>query len=288
MGRARRNTRALRQSARMSPDYSWSFNPGAILAVAIVGAVYLSRWRAVRRTEGSRGAPTIRLVSFMAGLVVVLIAVVSPVDRLAEQLFSMHMVQHMLLLDVAPILCLLGLTKVLLRPATKRLHYVERRAGPFGHPLFAAFLYGTTMWVWHIPALYDAALEYPVVHVLEHLAFTLVGGLYWWHLLSPVRSRQRMGGLGPLAYMGTTKLSLGILGIALTFAPTVFYGFYENQPEYWGLSHLADQQVGGMIMALEQAVVMGAAFCLLFIRMLSESEREEQRRERYEDAAEAL
>ena len=97
-----------------------------------------------------------------------------------------------------------------------------------------------------------------------------------------------MGGLGPLAYMGTTNSRLGVLGIALTFAPTVFYDFYDKQPEYWGLSHLADQQVGGMIMALEQAVVMGAAFCLLFIRMLAESEREEQRRERYEDPAEAL
>jgi cytochrome c oxidase assembly factor CtaG len=270
----------------MSPDYSWSFSPGAIISVFAVGAIYAARWRTVRRKHGAREAPTRRLVSFMAGLVVVLIAVVSPVDRLAEQLFSMHMVQHMLLLDLAPILCLLGLTRVLLRPATKRLQYVERRAGPFGHPMFAAVLYGSTMWIWHIPALYDGALEHPVVHVLEHMTFTIAGGLYWWHLLSPIRSRRRMGGLGPLAYMGTTKLSLGILGIGLTFAPTVFYDFYANQPEYWGLSHLADQQVGGMIMALEQAVIMGAAFCLLFIRMLAESEREEQRRERYEDTAE--
>jgi putative membrane protein len=270
----------------MSPDYSWSFSPGAIIAVAVVGAVYVARWRRVRRRDGVRGAPTIRLVSFLAGLLVVLVAVVSPVDRLAEQLFSMHMVQHMLLLDLAPILCLLGLTRVLLRPATKRLQYVERRAGPFGHPMFAALLYGSTMWIWHIPALYDAALEHPVIHVFEHLTFTVAGGLYWWHLLSPVRSRHRMTGLGPLAYMGTTKLSLGVLGIGLTFAPTVFYSFYEGQPEFWGLSHLADQQVGGMIMALEQAVVMGVAFALVFVRMLAESEREEQRRERYEDTAE--
>jgi cytochrome c oxidase assembly factor CtaG len=142
-------------------------------------------------------------------------------------------------------------------------------------------LYIGGMWVWHVPALYDAALRHSALHVLEHVTFASVGLLYWWHLLSPIRSRHRLGGLGPVAYMGSTKVMLGLLGIVLTFSPTVLYDFYENGHRYWGLSALDDQAVGGALMAIEQALVMGAALAFLFVRALGESEREEQRSERY-------
>ena len=92
------------------------------------------------------------------------------------------------------------------------------------------------MWIWHVPALYDAALEHSVVHVLEHLTFALAGGLYWWHLLSPIRARKRLGGMGPVVYMVSTKLLVGLLGVGLAFAPDAIYDFYERQPGYWGLS----------------------------------------------------
>ena len=92
------------------------------------------------------------------------------------------------------------------------------------------------MWIWHVPALYDAALEHAVVHVLEHITFALAGGLYWWHLLSPIRSRKRLGGMGPVMYMVSTKVLVGLLGIGLAFAPDALYDFYETQPGYWGLS----------------------------------------------------
>ena len=190
----------------------------------------------------------------------------------------MHMVQHLLLLDLAPILVLLGLTKVLLRPLTRRLVRIERRAGLLAHPVFAIVLYVATMAVWHIPAMYDAALETPVLHVLEHVSFAIAGGLYWWHLLSPIRARQRLGGMGPVVYMLATKVFVGLLGILLAFAPDAIYDFYERQPGYWGLSPGTDQSVGGLIMALEQSIVMGVALVFLFTRALSESEREDQRR----------
>ena len=191
----------------------------------------------------------------------------------------MHMLQHLLLLDIAPILCILGLTKVILRPATRRLLPFERSW--VGHPVFAVVLYVATMWVWHIPALYDAALEQGAVHVLEHLSFGIAGALYWWHLLSPIRTRLRSSGMAPIAYMVSTKLLLGILGIGLTFSPDPLYAFYSDQPGYWGLSAGDDQAVGGLLMALEQSIVMGVALAWLFFRLLSESEAEEQRAERY-------
>jgi putative membrane protein len=232
------------------------------------------RWREVRASPG-------RLTSFLGAMALVLVALCSPVDNLADQLFFMHMVQHLLLLDLAPILVMLSLTRVLLRPLTRRLVRVERAAGPLAHPVFAIALYVAVMALWHIPAAYDAALEHPVLHVLEHVTFGLAGGLYWWHLLSPIRARQRLGGMGPVVYMLATKVLVGLLGILLAFAPHAIYDFYERQPGYWGLSPATDQAVGGLIMALEQSIVMGIALVFLFVRALGESEREEQRAERY-------
>ncbi|MEA2184383.1 MAG: hypothetical protein QOF69_3568, partial [Solirubrobacteraceae bacterium] len=107
------------------------------------------------------------------------------------------------------------------------------------------------------------------------------GGLYWWHLLSPIRARRRLGGMGPIVYMLATKVLVGLLGILLAFAPDAIYAFYERQPGYWGLSPHDDQAVGGLIMALEQSIVMGIALVFLFVRALGESERDEERAERY-------
>ncbi|MDX6721170.1 MAG: putative rane protein [Solirubrobacteraceae bacterium] len=255
--------------------------PGALLVVAAVTVVYARRWRAV---GGSIG----RLACLLAGMALVLVALVSPIDRLAEQLFFVHMVQHLLLIDLAPILVLLGLTKVILRPATRRLARLERAVGPLAHPVFAIALYVVVMWVWHIPPLYDAALEHPVVHVVEHLAFAFAGGLYWWHLLSPIRSRKRLGGMGPVLYMVSTKLLVGLLGIGLAFAPDAIYDFYQRQPGYWGLSPGTDQAIGGLIMATEQSIVMGIALTYLFVRALGESDREDERAERYADASDSV
>jgi cytochrome c oxidase assembly factor CtaG len=135
------------------------------------------------------------------------------------------------------------------------------------------------MLVWHVPAMYDAALEHAGIHVLEHMTFGFAGGLYWWHLLSPIRARKRLGGMGPVVYMLATKVLVGLLGILLAFAPDAIYDFYERQPGYWGLSPGTDQAVGGLIMALEQSIVMGVALVFLFVRALGESERDEQRAE---------
>jgi putative membrane protein len=265
----------------MSPDASWTFEPGAIALVLVAGTLYVRRWRAVRAKDGPRAAGGWRLVSFLAGLLFVVVALVSPIDRLAEQLLTMHMVQHVILLDFVPILLILGLTKAILRPVTRRMQPVEHAAGPLGHPVTAVILYVGAMCLWHVPPLYDAAAEHAPVHVLEHLSFGTAGFLYWWHLVGPVRSRLRKSGMQPIVYMLSTKFFVGILGIVLTFSPDALYAFYADQPDYWGLTPGDDQAVAGLVMALEQSIIMGIALAWLFARMLSESEREEQRAERY-------
>jgi putative membrane protein len=269
----------------MSPDLSWTLSPSVLIGVALVFGAYVRRWRQVRAAGSSRRAteaPVWRLCCFTAAMAVLLIALVSPIDALADQLFFGHMIQHMLLLDLAPVLAILGLTKVLLRPVTRAVSEIERRAGPLAHPAFAVFLYVSVIWAWHIPSAYDLAVRHPLVHVLEHLTFVLAGGLYWWHLLSPIRARLRLDGMGPVVYMASTKLCVGALGMGLAFAPSALYPYYVHHARVWGISAIDDQSIAGLIMAVEQSIVMGVALVALFVRALTESERAQQRRERYE------
>jgi putative membrane protein len=266
----------------VAPQLSWTFDPSVLLGVLVLVVLYLTGWRRARSAREPHPPGFGRLALFAAGILTILVALVSPLDSLGDQLMVMHMVQHMLLLDVAPILLILGLTKVLLRPVTRRLNTIERRAGFFAHPAFAVLAYVGFLWLWHIPAMYDRAQGNGAVHALEHLCFFSVGALYWWHVLSPIRGRMRLGGMGPIVYMTSTKLLVGILGIVLAFAPRVIYAFYAHKPDYWGLTPLQDQSMAGLVMALEQSIVMGIALVVLFVQMLSESEREAQRAERFE------
>lgn len=272
----------------MSPDLSWPFSPGALIGAALVLGVYVRRWRAVRGSGSPRAAaeaPVWRLCCFVGSIVAALAALASPVDTLADQLFFAHMIQHMLLLDVSPVLGILGFTKVILRPVTRAVHELERKAGPIGHPAFAVLLYVGVVWAWHVPAAYDFAVRHPLVHVCEHMSFVIAGSLYWWHLLSPIRARLRLDGLGPVIYMAATKLFVGALGMGLAFAPSALYPYYEHHARVWGLSAGDDQGIAGLVMAVEQSLVMGIAIAWLFMRALAESEREQQRRERLEDLA---
>jgi cytochrome c oxidase assembly factor CtaG len=267
----------------VSVDTSWTFAPIVLIALAGYAVAYGLRWRTARREGGARAAGAGRALLWATGLGCLVVALISPVDVLGEQFASFHMVQHLLIADLAPICLTLALTKWLLRPATRRIHRIERAAGPLGHPAFGVIAYVGAMWLWHVPRFYDAALENPFVHTLEHLSFGAAGLLYWWHLLSPIRSRMRLGGLGPIMYMASTKVLVGFLGILLAFSPDLLYG-YDWQGTKWGLDAITDQHVAGLIMALELSIVMGVALAYLFFRMLTESEAEDQRAERYNPA----
>jgi putative membrane protein len=282
---ARNNTHTSQSCAvfvtAVPVEGGWTFAPIVIVALVAYVAIYVWRWRVSRAQGGARAAPVGRLVLWCTGVLCLFAALISPVDALGEELASVHMVQHLLIADLAPICLTLGLTKWILRPATRRIQRLERAAGPLGHPVFGVVAYVGAMWAWHVPALYDAALEHSMVHVLEHLSFGAAGLLYWWHLLSPIRSRLRLGGLGPVLYMASTKLLVGFLGVLLAFSPSLLFDFYAVDGTRWGLSPLDDQHVAGLIMALEQSIVMGIALAYLFVRMLAESEEEDRRTERY-------
>lgn len=266
----------------LGPVVEWNLAPGLLLALSVYLGLYSWRWRDARREGDSRGAPVWRLILFAGGIAMLFAALASPIDRLGEQLFVMHAVQHVLLLDFAPILIVLGMTKSILRPLTARVARLERRAGPFAHPVFAVVFLAGTLWMWHVPALYDLSLERSGVHVVQHVQFASAGLLFWWHLLSPIRSRRRLEGMKVTYYVAGAKLFTGAVAAILTFSPRVLYQAFADQPRYWGLSTLKDQNLGGGVMMLEESAVLTIAMAFLFVRMLSESEQEEQRRERLE------
>lgn len=271
-----------------TPDIGWRLDPTVLLPLALYAGVYLWRFCNARRGAGGRGAGPLQALAFAGALVVLLAAVASPIDALGERyLFSAHMVQHILLGDIAPLLVLLALSRVILRPATRRFLRIERALGRLAHPAAGLALWLGIIYLWHIPALYDAALRVPALHALEHASFFTAGLALWWPLIQPVPMRHRLSGLGSLAYVGMAKAGLAALGLYLVWSTTVAFSFYESVPRIWGLSAIEDQNVGGAIMMVEQSLVLVVTFFVLFVRMLVESEREERRRERLEDAAAA-
>ena len=174
-----------------------------------------------------------------------------------------------------------------MRPATRRLTNVERRLGAFASPVTFIAVWFLLLYLWHIPALYDAALRNGAIHAFEHACFFAAGIAVWWPLIQPVPMRRRLTGLSTFAYIAGAKIGLAALGLFLTWSTVLAYGYYAHVPQVWGLTHIQDQNVGGAIMMIEQSLVLVTVFAVLFIRMLGQSEEEERRRERLEEAAAA-
>jgi cytochrome c oxidase assembly factor CtaG len=268
----------------VSPPLIWTFSPSVIVGVGASCIAYVWAWRRARQPGMPHPPGFGRLALFTGSMLTVLIALISPIDAMSDDVMVIHMVQHVLLLDVVPILFILSLTKGLLRPVTRRLTRIEERSGFIGHPVFAVFMYIGMMGLWHVPKMYDLALAHGEIHVLEHVCFLAAGSLYWWHLLSPIRARMALGGMGPIVYMAVTKFFVGVLGIILTFSPHAIYPWYQDHIHYWGLTARVDQNLAGVVMALEQSILMGTALVYIVVRMLGDSEKEAKRQERYDDA----
>ena len=270
------------------PHLHWTIAPAILFPIAVYAFLWVRRYREVRLASGPRGAGARQLAAFVGAIVVLLVALVSPLDGLGEDyLFSAHMVQHLLLGDIAPLLMLLSVSRVMLRPLTRRLQTIERALGPLTHPAAALLLWLGLVYLWHVPALYDAALRHPAVHALQHVSFFTAGVLVWWPLIQPVPMRRRMTGMWPFAYIGSAKFGLAVLGLYLTWTTTVAYTYYEHVPRIWNLSAITDQNVGGAIMMVEQSIVLVTVLAVLFGRMLTQSEEDEVRRERLEQRAPA-
>jgi putative membrane protein len=267
------------------PQIHWFTDPAVLAPLALIVALYVRRFRQAREEAGGRGATWLHALAFAGAMLALLGALVTPVDGLGEDyLFSAHMLQHVLLGDIAPLLLLLSLSRVILRPVTRRLMRVERALGPLASPWTAIALWLGTMYLWHIPAVYDAAVEHPLLHLLEHLSFFAAGIALWWPLVQPIPMRRALTGLQPLGYIAAAKGGLAALGLFLAWSSTAHYPFYEDAPRIWGLTAVEDQNVAGVIMMVEQSMTLVLVMVWVFVRMLARSEQEELRRERLEEA----
>jgi putative membrane protein len=267
------------------PHVEWLSDPAVLAPLALMAGIYVWRFRQARHEAGGRGAGPLQAAAFAGAMIALLAALVSPIDGLGEDyLFSAHMVQHVLLGDIAPLLLLLALSRVIMRPATRRLTGVERALGPLASPVAAIALWLGLMYLWHVPALYDAAVEHAPVHLLEHVSFFAAGIALWWPLIQPVPMRRRLTGLQPLAYIGAAKAGLAALGLYLAWSTDVLYPYYERTPRIWGLSPIEDQNVGGVIMMVEQSLTLVIVMVVLFVGVLARSEEEQRRKERLEEA----
>ena len=242
----------------------------------VLAALYgLGWWRLARRRP--RGPAPARLALAFGGLAAIAAALASPLDALAERTFFAHMLQHMLLMMVAaPALLLADPLPIVLwaLPAAGR-RLAGRwltRASRFGRAWRAAtamrftwLAYAALLWLWHLPAAYDAALENRLVHDLEHVTFFLGALLFWWPVIDPApRFRRRAAYGSRVAYVVLAAFQTGALGLALTLAPAVLYRSYTAAHQD-PLAALEDQAWGGIVMwAVGGLVDMLAALVLVY------------------------
>jgi cytochrome c oxidase assembly factor CtaG len=237
--------------------YSWSISLEALVLAPGLAAAYA----AAARTH--RPEPW-RVACFVTGLALILFAFVTPLHQIAlHYLLTAHLLQNVVLAEWAPALLLLGLAPKL----TERLNRMPT-VRAITNPLVALPLWLATYFVWHVPWAYDAALRHPttVLH-LEHVCYLLTGMLVWWPVLTG-----RLAPAPAAAYLFAAFVLASPLGLLLALLPEPVYDFYEDAPRLWGLSPLADQQIAGVTMASEQAVVFFAAFTVYFLRFLREEE----------------
>ncbi len=243
--------------------------PGLVLGAAV--------WLALAVPHLRRGKLDPRVgVAFLAGLLVVFVALASPLDGLGEQhLLVAHMLQHELLLGVAPPLLLLGVTPRLLAPVARRslAPVLRTRRGPrvlrvLAGPELALTAFAATLLAWHVPALYAAALASPVLHVLEHLSFITAGLLLWLPLLEPVPGLVHLGLRAKLLYLAVAQAAAGAVAAVLLWWPDLLYPWYAERPTVAGLSHLADQRLaGGLMLVLDMALGLTVALWLVLRRL---------------------
>jgi putative membrane protein len=257
----------------------WSLDP-SLVYVVLAGWLYLL---------GSRGRDRpdpLRALSFFAGLLTIVIALDSPIDHYADQLFWVHMLQHVLLLTVAPPLFLLGrpwprMWRALpleVRTTVGRTVARSRWTSPLrslARPVPAFILFNATIVLWHIPGAYDLTLRYGTIHVCEHAMFFFCGLLFWARVIDPGPLRPRLVWPTRIAYVSGSMIVGWMLAIVLVLEPHAIYGYYaalKSRPG--GISALTDQQLAGGVMWVPGSVAYTVTFLIGFYRWLTHDQHE--------------
>jgi cytochrome c oxidase assembly factor CtaG len=255
----------------------WTVDPLQLAPLALVALAYGLRVRTLRR----RGTPPPRwrIALFSLGIALLVLAFASPVAAIGEQeLFSFHMVQHVVIGDLAPLCLLGGLSGPLLRPLLA-LRPVERLR-VLAHPAVALPIWALNLYLWHVPLLYEAAVNHSAVHVLEHICFFTAGLIVWLPVLETLPAPEWFGTGPKLAYIAGVRVVETVLGNVFVWSGAVFYDVYARGEELWGVSPLQDQGLAGAVMMIEGSIVTIVALAWLFLRMAKEGELRQELLER--------
>ena len=250
----------------MRSAWSFTFEPLFAVLGAVALVAYVRAWR-------DEGASALRLASFGAGVLLIVGALNSPLETIAvDYLVLFHLLQNVIISDWAPPLLLIGLTPAM------RSRLARRGGRPFAfltRPTIALPVWLVGWYAVHLGGVYDLALRHPWLLNVEHLFMIAIGLLFWWPILAD--EPRSVPTLGRIAYVFAAFVLSAFLGLALTFAPPL-YGYYEARPErLWGISAAKDQNLGGILMTTEQALVLFAAIVWLLVRLFREEDEAERR-----------
>jgi putative membrane protein len=245
--------------------------PLQLLPATIAGVLYALRVHALRRTP--RAVPGIRQASFYGGLVLI-VATLTMTGRISDELFAAHMAEHLLIADIGSLALVLGLTGPVLAPVLKIKFFDRVRV--LAHPAVAFPLWAIDLYLWHLPALQEAAVRHAGVHALQHMSFILFGANMWMALLGPLPKPAWFGNLARLVYVIAVRMTGAILGNVFVFGGHVFYGFYAAGERAHGISPIGDQNAAGAIMMIEGSLLTIALFAWLFARAAKEGEERQE------------
>ena len=257
----------------LSPLTSWTFDPAALTLIAASGFLYYRR----AATLAARGTPVElwRRLVFGLGLALAFLAVASPIHELGEkQFFFVHMIQHILLGDLAPLCFVAGLTGPLLRPvlalpAVMRLRFLIL-------PYVALPIWAVNLLLWHLPSAYEGALHHTAIHAFQHLLFFSCGCLMWAPVIEVLPGPEWFGTGMKLAYIVAVRLVETVLGNIFVWSGGAFYSTYLHPVHRWGISPHADQGIAGGVMMLEGSLVTLGVLAWLVLRWARESEERQQ------------
>ena len=248
---------------------SWTIAPLQLAPIALIAVAYALRARTLARR--GQPVPAWRIALFSLGIALLILAVASPVAEIAEQeLFSFHMAQHLLLGDLAPLCLLAGLTGPLLRPILALPGVMRLRV--LANPFVAFPIWAANLVLWHVPVMYEGAVDSSALHALEHLAFFGAGIVLWLPVLETLPAPEWFGTGAKLGYIVGVRLVATLLGNVFVWGGSAFYGVYETGDDYLGLSPDADQSLAGSLMMLEGSLVTIVALAWLFLRMAEEGD----------------
>jgi putative membrane protein len=269
--------------------YTWGFDPLVLASLVLSGWLYVRGCLKLWRGAGvGRGIRRWEAIAYLAGWLALFVALVSPLHPMGEVLFSAHMTQHEIMMLVAAPLIVLGKPVIAFLWAlpiswSRRLggwtnaRYFARTWNSITNPLTAWLIHAVSLWVWHVPMLFQATLRSDLVHTIQHLFFLGSALLFWWALVHGPRGTLGYGAAA--LYVFTTSVHSGVLGALITFSRSLLYPAYSVTTLSWGLTPLEDQQLGGLIMWVPAGlvyIVAGLAFCAGWLK---ESDRTISKRE---------